>query len=92
MKITKDHTIKPKDEGIMEINNVTSGMGVNLFCEVHPHEKLSLFCENCDKLTCRDCQLIEHREHKYKFTNEIASEARKYISDMLKDVGWVIYF
>ncbi|XP_044748323.1 transcription intermediary factor 1-alpha-like isoform X2 [Coccinella septempunctata] len=88
LKITKDHTIKPKDEGMMEVNNISSGMGVNLFCEVHPHEKLSLFCENCDKLTCRDCQLIEHREHKYKFTNEIASEARKYISDMLKDVGY----
>lgn len=88
LKITKDHTIKPKDEGIMEINNASNGIGVNLFCEIHPHEKLSLFCENCDKLTCRDCQLIEHREHKYKFTNEIASEARKYISDMLKDVGY----
>lgn len=87
LKITKDHTIKSKDEGFNELNALNNG-SANLFCSIHPHEKLSLFCETCDKLTCRDCQLIEHREHKYKFTNEIASEAKKYISDMLKDVGY----
>nr|CAH7723760.1 unnamed protein product [Callosobruchus chinensis] len=89
LKITKDHTIKPKEEGIMESNSVTIGVGPNsMFCQQHPHEKLSLFCETCDVLTCRDCQLIEHREHKYKFTNEIASEAKKFIGEMLKDVGY----
>ncbi|XP_060532404.1 E3 ubiquitin-protein ligase TRIM33 isoform X2 [Cylas formicarius] len=88
LKITKDHTIKSKDEAMNELNAVSSGSSTNLFCVNHPHEKLSLFCETCDKLTCRDCQLIEHREHKYKFTNEIASEAKKYIADMLKDVGY----
>lgn len=86
MKITKDHTIKAKEEGLND-NQSTNGAPSDLFCTVHPHEKLSLFCETCDKLTCRDCQLIEHREHRYKFTNEIASETRKFIADMLKDVG-----
>ncbi|KAJ8966872.1 hypothetical protein NQ314_003266 [Rhamnusium bicolor] len=88
LKITKDHTIKPKEDGLMELHAVTNGAPTNLFCLNHPHEKLSLFCETCDKLTCRDCQLIEHREHKYKFTNEIASEAKKFIAEMLKDVGY----
>lgn len=36
----------------------------------------------------RDCQLTEHRDHKYKFTHEIASEARKFIGTMLKDVTY----
>ncbi|KAJ8937289.1 hypothetical protein NQ318_020339, partial [Aromia moschata] len=88
LKITKDHTIKPKEDGLMELHAVSNGAPANLFCMNHPHEKLSLFCETCDKLTCRDCQLIEHREHKYKFTNEIASEAKKFIAEMLKDVGY----
>lgn len=87
LKITKDHTIKTKEDGLMELHAISNGSSTNLFCSNHPHEKLSLFCETCDKLTCRDCQLTEHREHKYKFTNEIASEARKFISEMLKDVG-----
>lgn len=54
LKITKDHTIKPKEEGLMENGTATSSFSpTNLYCLVHPHEKLSLFCENCDKLTCR---------------------------------------
>lgn len=89
LKITKDHTIKPKEEGYAEIQTGSSGSNSQtLHCNIHPHEKLSLFCENCDKLTCRDCQLVEHRDHKYKFTHEIALDTRKYISSMLKDVSY----
>ncbi|XP_018326695.1 E3 ubiquitin-protein ligase TRIM33 [Agrilus planipennis] len=89
LKITKDHTIKTKEEGLLENHTSTNASSnQNLMCSVHPHEKLSLFCENCDKLTCRDCQLIEHRDHKYKFTHEIASDTRKFISNMLKDVSY----
>lgn len=87
VKITKDHTIKPKEECANELNAI-SNVTPTLFCSKHPSEKLSLFCENCDQLTCRDCQLIKHREHKYKFTHEIASDARKHIAEMLKDVGY----
>lgn len=87
MKITKDHTIKPKEDGAQENQTTSSSTSsTTLFCTTHPHEKLSLFCEYCDKLTCRDCQLIEHREHKYKFTHEIAHDARKFIAAMLKDI------
>lgn len=89
LKITKDHTIKPKEEGLLDNHSLSNSLNpANLHCSIHPQEKLSLFCENCDKLTCRDCQLIEHRDHKYKFTHEIASEARKYIANMLKDVTY----
>lgn len=67
-------------------SNSNSSFPNNLYCSIHPQEKLSLFCEHCDKLTCRDCQLIEHRDHKYKFTHEIASDTRIFISSILKDI------
>lgn len=51
-------------------------------------EKLALFCETCDKLTCRDCQLVDHRDHKYKFANEIASEARTSLSQLLNEITY----
>jgi tripartite motif-containing protein 33 len=35
-----------------------------MLCRVHPKEKLTLFCEKCELLTCRDCQLLQHQEHK----------------------------
>lgn len=39
-----------------------------VFCPVHKQEQLKLFCETCDRLTCRDCQLLEHKEHRYKYS------------------------
>lgn len=51
-------------------------------------EKLSLFCETCDKLTCRDCQLVDHRDHKYKFANEIATETRENLSSLLHEISY----
>ncbi|KAG5862836.1 hypothetical protein JTB14_030509 [Gonioctena quinquepunctata] len=32
LKITKDHTIKPKEDGLMELNSVTNGGPASLFC------------------------------------------------------------
>lgn len=37
-----------------------------VFCPYHKKEQLKLYCETCDKLTCRDCQLLEHKEHRYQ--------------------------
>lgn len=37
----------------------------SLFCPVHTQEPLKLFCETCDTLTCRNCLLTEHKEHRY---------------------------
>lgn len=37
-----------------------------VFCPFHKKEQLKLYCETCDKLTCRDCQLLEHKEHRYE--------------------------
>lgn len=58
----------------------------HLFCTVHTQEQLSLFCQTCDQLTCRDCQLSEHREHKYKFIHEIAAETKTSVQTLLGEV------
>ncbi|XP_067000025.2 E3 ubiquitin-protein ligase TRIM33 [Anabrus simplex] len=89
LKITKEHTIKSKEEA--EHDNQASASSTipkSLYCSVHRQERLSLFCETCDKLTCRDCQLTDHRDHKYKFIHEIASETRAMISNLLSEVSY----
>lgn len=89
LKITKDHTIKPKDEVANDKDNTKRSnkkIPAYLFCTIHSHEQLSLFCQTCDRLTCRDCQLSEHRDHKYKFIHEIAAETRSSMSTLLKEV------
>uniref|UniRef100_A0AAR2JRJ7 E3 ubiquitin-protein ligase TRIM33 n=1 Tax=Pygocentrus nattereri TaxID=42514 RepID=A0AAR2JRJ7_PYGNA len=68
VKFTKDHTIRKKEEVSQE--SVGSSGQRTVFCPIHKQEALKLFCETCDKLTCRDCQLLEHKEHRYQFLQE----------------------
>lgn len=34
------------------------------FCRLHPSEPLKIFCFTCNQLTCRDCQLMSHMNHR----------------------------
>ncbi|XP_051964805.1 E3 ubiquitin-protein ligase TRIM33-like isoform X2 [Xyrauchen texanus] len=68
VKFTKDHKIRKKEE-VSNESVGTSGQKP-VFCPVHKQEALKLFCETCDTLTCRDCQLLEHKEHRYQFLEE----------------------
>ncbi|KAJ3586211.1 hypothetical protein NHX12_012611 [Muraenolepis orangiensis] len=73
VKITKDHKIRTKDDHGAE-DSASKAVGSSeqrpVFCPVHKQEPLKLFCETCDTLTCRDCQLLEHKEHRYQFLEE----------------------
>ncbi|XP_047998746.1 E3 ubiquitin-protein ligase TRIM33 [Leguminivora glycinivorella] len=87
LKITKDHTIKSKEEAIQE-QQASQPAAHDMFCTEHPQERLSLFCETCDRLTCRDCQLQHHRDHKYQFSTEMAQQARAHIASLLSEVSY----
>uniref|UniRef100_G1NKE3 RING-type E3 ubiquitin transferase n=1 Tax=Meleagris gallopavo TaxID=9103 RepID=G1NKE3_MELGA len=80
VKFTKDHTVRQKEEVSPEAVGVTSQRPV--FCPFHKKEQLKLYCETCDKLTCRDCQLLEHKEHRYQFIEE-AFQNQKVIIETL---------
>ncbi|XP_053321238.1 transcription intermediary factor 1-alpha [Spea bombifrons] len=80
VKFTKDHTVRQKEQVPPEAVGVNSQRPV--FCPYHKKEQLKLYCETCDKLTCRDCQLQEHKEHRYQFIEE-AFQSQKVIIDTL---------
>ncbi|XP_026223621.1 E3 ubiquitin-protein ligase TRIM33 isoform X2 [Anabas testudineus] len=69
VKITKDHKIRTKEDADAASEAVGTGQRP-VFCPIHKQEPLKLFCETCDTLTCRDCQLLEHKEHRYQFLEE----------------------
>ena len=78
VKVTKDHSV----ESIGQLSASAAGSSGNslaaaskrrsLMCPTHPNELLKLYCETCVKLTCRDCQLGEHRDHKYQFVQVVS--------------------
>ncbi|XP_034027863.1 E3 ubiquitin-protein ligase TRIM33 isoform X3 [Thalassophryne amazonica] len=70
VKITKDHKIRTKEDADAASESVSMSGQRPVFCPIHKQEPLKLFCETCDTLTCRDCQLLEHKEHRYQFLEE----------------------
>lgn len=82
VRVTKDHTIQTMEE--FRASASSNGEDQRpIFCSAHSHEPLKLFCGNCEKLTCRDCQLLEHKDHKYTFVKESAVSYREYLRAQL---------
>ena len=67
-----------------------------MFCDIHKQEPLKLFCETCDLLTCRDCQLVKHKDHKYSHSLQYhiiishqGSHTRFYIAILFDMARWL---
>ena len=46
-------------------------------CQEHEGELLKLYCFECEQLICRDCTLVDHTGHKYKFVKTVADTFRE---------------
>ncbi|XP_035012346.2 transcription intermediary factor 1-alpha isoform X1 [Hippoglossus stenolepis] len=80
VKFTKDHTIRQKAEVSREVHGVSTQRP--MFCDVHKQEPLKLFCETCDQLTCRDCQLVKHKDHNYQFLEDAYKNHKQHMESM----------
>ncbi|XP_010793777.1 transcription intermediary factor 1-alpha isoform X2 [Notothenia coriiceps] len=84
VKFTRDHTIRQKEEMSPEAVGMSTQKPV--FCDVHKQEPLKLFCETCDRLTCRDCQLLKHKDHNYQFLEDAYRNHRQYLENMTQQL------
>ncbi|XP_044062713.1 mucin-5AC isoform X2 [Siniperca chuatsi] len=57
------------------------------FCRLHPSETLKLFCFTCNQLTCRDCQLMTHMNHRYQFVSEALDSLKKQLEVLVQPIG-----
>ncbi|XP_069745312.1 E3 ubiquitin-protein ligase TRIM45 isoform X2 [Narcine bancroftii] len=55
-----------------------------LMCSVHPSEELRLFCVTCDCLVCRDCCIVDHRDHSCDFITNVINQQGGFIKQLLK--------
>ncbi|XP_013870011.1 transcription intermediary factor 1-alpha isoform X2 [Austrofundulus limnaeus] len=84
VKFTRNHTIRQKEEMSPEALDISSQRPV--FCDVHKQEPLKLFCETCDRLTCRDCQLQKHKDHNYQFLEDAYKNHKQYLENMTQQL------
>uniref|UniRef100_A0A4W5PUT9 Tripartite motif containing 66 n=1 Tax=Hucho hucho TaxID=62062 RepID=A0A4W5PUT9_9TELE len=78
VKVTKDHTIR--------LQPPTGVSGPTVFCPTHKHEPIKLFCLTCDQLTCRDCQLMDHRNHSFQFLHEAMASQKEQLQSLVQRV------
>ncbi|XP_029901887.1 transcription intermediary factor 1-alpha isoform X2 [Myripristis murdjan] len=83
VKFTRDHTIRQKEEMSPAVGMSTQRP---VFCDIHKQEPLKLFCETCDRLTCRDCQLLKHKDHNYQFLEDAYRNHRQYLENMTQQL------
>ena len=51
-------------------------------CKDHD-QPMSLFCFDCNRLICRDCIVIDHKEHKYDFVRKAAPTTKEKLTESL---------
>ena len=79
---TKNHQIL----SLTEVKKLGSKALVKpMFCSKHKSETLKLFCSTCQKTICRDCTIVDHREHKYDFVTDVAEKEKEIIQGFLTE-------
>ena len=71
---------------LLEVKNLGSkALAKPAFCTKHADEVLKLYCDTCQKTICRDCTIVDHRDHKYNFVADVAERERKSVEAVLQE-------
>ena len=81
LKIYRGHKVYP----IAEINVAALSSHRVHYCTRHKAEILKLYCETCEEVICRDCTLVEHRQHSYKFVQDARSQIERAMRSLMSD-------
>ena len=55
------------------------------YCSVHENEVMKLYCDTCSKLICRDCTLVDHRQHSYTFVQDAHMQINSQLKSLVRD-------
>ncbi|XP_035673187.1 tripartite motif-containing protein 45-like [Branchiostoma floridae] len=53
-------------------------------CPKHEDEKLKFYCETCKHPICRDCTVLQHKDHGYSYMADVASDVRAELKGKLE--------
>ncbi|EDO33102.1 predicted protein [Nematostella vectensis] len=79
---TKQHKIT----GVKEATVKGKSSCKSHYCPRHKGERLTLLCDTCDELICRDCAITTHQYHKINFTSNIIDREKDKIKAKLEEV------
>ena len=86
-KLSRGHNVVMlKDLQQMDRKTGVKSIRRKLHCDEHKDELLKLFCKTCQKVICRDCALVKHRQHEYVFVHEFRHETQKQLEVLVQKV------
>ena len=53
------------------------------WCREHQEQLLKIYCFQCNQLICRDCTVIDHKDHRIQFVSKCAPEIKQDLQDRL---------
>ena len=81
---TKHHKLFSMEE--LKSNSGPQTIAEKIRCQKHKEEVIKLFCKTCQTTICRDCTIVDHRQHEYGFVEEVASREKKNLQSNLHQV------
>ncbi|KAI8520796.1 hypothetical protein Bbelb_005500 [Branchiostoma belcheri] len=76
---------------LMTVDQVRSGTGLKAVkprtqpCKLHSDEALKFYCETCGEAVCRDCIMVEHKDHSYTHLAKAAGGIKEQLSAALDE-------
>ena len=71
---------------LVSIEDIKSGSVKQLskkhYCPEHEGEEMKLYCRTCQKVICRDCTIVTHKQHDYTFIKDVTEELKKKLQDL----------
>ena len=81
---TKHHELLTMEE--LKSNPGPQKIAEKVRCPKHKEEVIKLFCKTCQITICRDCTIVDHRQHEYGFVEEVIDEKKKHLQSNLDEV------
>ncbi|KAI8502441.1 hypothetical protein Bbelb_200290 [Branchiostoma belcheri] len=54
-------------------------------CRLHEDESLKFFCQTCEEAVCRDCIIMEHKDHSYTHLSKASASIKEELATALQD-------
>ena len=78
---------KTAGHSVLSMHEARRQGAANLSCPVlcpkHNQEELKMYCETCDQSVCRDCCLVEHREHLVEYSEDVAHHHKRVLDNLV---------
>ncbi|XP_077986172.1 tripartite motif-containing protein 2-like [Glandiceps talaboti] len=88
LPLTRSHRLVTLDEYNTAKCDDPASVQPPMYCPRHQNYELEFYCDTCDGTICLKCTAIDHplTTHKYRCVNEVASDYRKELADMIDKV------